>query len=181
MPPNRVYPRVGGETTTAELSGVQVTGLSPRGRGNRRRRRRAVRRAGSIPAWAGKPCPSLQSCSTFGVYPRVGGETNARKRTNRASSGLSPRGRGNPSGDSSRLASFGSIPAWAGKPRAERGREIGQKVYPRVGGETGRRGPRYAGVTGLSPRGRGNRSRAIPLVAGQRSIPAWAGKPWGTR
>ena len=70
-----------------------------------------------------------------------------------------------------------SIPAWAGQPVD--GPEHGHHcwVYPRVGGATpvvNRREPRIAG---LSPRGRGNRSRNLPRYTNYGSIPAWAGQP----
>ena len=95
----------------------------------------------------------------------------------------------------------GSIPAWAGEPPSTRSPDRAVWVYPRVGGGTpGRIGteqvsgvyPRVGGGTwetlrdffkgsGLSPRGRGNRTVHL-LSAGCRSIPAWAGEPnLGTR
>ena len=121
-----VYPRVGGETDLAELRWIELqrrTGLSPRGRGNLPSTRTGL------------------SAIVHGVYPRVGGETDHRVAVGRGwQQGLSPRGRGNhrvylehdgyrflglsprgrgnlqlhrPSG----RQSYGSIPAWAGKPQ----------------------------------------------------------------
>ena len=102
------------------------------------------------------------------------------------------------------MVSVGSIPAWAGKPAAFGEGPQPNEVYPRVGGETGtlstskalptrrRVYPRVGGETvsldarynirltgGLSPRGRGNPERPLPLHCryGAGSIPAWAGKP----
>ena len=51
------------------------------------------------------------------------------------------------------------------------------EVYPRVGGETKHRTMQAIRTPGLSPRGRGNRSRTRSAVDSRRSIPAWAGKP----
>ena len=52
-------------------------------------------------------------------------------------------------------------------------------VYPRVGGETGASPARQQYWQGLSPRGRGNRTGAPCVLRAIRSIPAWAGKPYG--
>ena len=51
----RVYPRVGGETSSCRSRRAVVGGLSPRGRGNRGRSTGSRQLSGSIPAWAGKP------------------------------------------------------------------------------------------------------------------------------
>ena len=133
------------------------------------------------------------------VYPRVGGETDGTWNDIPVEEGLSPRGRGNPASAPPVPRVLGSIPAWAGKPRAALAAVVGEGVYPRVGGETVpppprarwyRVYPRVGGETmagplsagdeeGLSPRGRGNRVLK-PLCARQAgSIPAWAGKPGG--
>ena len=70
-----------------------------------------------------------------------------------------------------------SIPAWAGEPSHVYGASGLSKVYPRVGGGTGRRAISITIANGLSPRGRGNR---CVLSLGRTfvgSIPAWAGEP----
>ena len=137
----------------------------------------ADRVGGSIPAWAGKPPRWRAVAASSAVYPRVGGET--RDCTGRRSlpAGLSPRGRGNQLSSWHRVATTGSIPAWAGKPAGIRRCRWHPGVYPRVGGETSLRqfGPRAD--RGLSPRGRGNRTRPIGCDDLYGSIPAWAGKP----
>ena len=154
----------------------------------------------SIPAWAGKPVA----------------------RGNRQSLGLtgpSPRGRGNHRGRSHPRVSR----AWAGKPKSDPGKPttvvqgpsprgrgnldgaVGQRVHPRVGGETlatvGGSIPAWAGKpvnaarvhagkpvsdhVRVHPRvGGETRASARPSPRGRwrawdphRSIPAWAGKP----
>ena len=91
--------------------------------------------------------------------------------------GLSPRGRGNPPLTGGRLLSYGSIPAWAGKPDPYGKDSYKTAVYPRVGGETRLVSLSQALVRGLSPRGRGNpESNSCPASC-VGSIPAWAGKP----
>ena len=94
-----------------------------------------------------------------------------------ATSGLSPRVRGNLVGDGDPVGVEGSIPACAGEPRTGLGRLRRRWVYPRVCGGT------YLGVLqtrrrqGLSPRVRGN----LQLIALDQtywgSIPACAGEP----
>ena len=77
-------------------------------------------RAGSIPAWAGKPFREPGSSPLDGVYPRVGGETAVSSTVAPAATGLSPRGRGNQAGAPRLSQATGSIPAWAGKPSRSR-------------------------------------------------------------
>ena len=99
----------------------------------------------------------------------------------KASKGPSPRGRGNPVIPSTAARCSGSIPAWAGKPRAFCMARIATQVHPRVGGETdgGSRSP--GGYGGPSPRGRGNLPAELYASPRYRSIPAWAGKPSSVR
>ena len=70
-----VYPRVGGETRKKRERQETMSGLSPRGRGNRLDHLKRDEPPGSIPAWAGKPEASDRVWMHGGVYPRVGGET----------------------------------------------------------------------------------------------------------
>ena len=91
--------------------------------------------------------------------------------------GLSPRGRGNPEAKGRKLSFQRSIPAWAGEPLMTPSSPKSQTVYPRVGGGTTLGLGAYPGVTGLSPRGRGNRSPGYEPDGMLRSIPAWAGEP----
>ena len=90
-----VYPRVGGGTPTSPDKIDTDAGLSPRGRGNLCTSVSIEDHMRSIPAWAGEPA-QLSSRTPFQrVYPRVGGGTGARWSWRVASTGLSPRGRGN--------------------------------------------------------------------------------------
>ena len=148
---------MGGETRLRPCRSRTGRGLSPRGRGNRPRAARARRRAGSIPAWAGKPHHRHSCSEDRRVYPRVGGETTSPIDSTADTSGLSPRGRGNRPGPHLGQPARGSIPAWAGKPRPRR--------------------RQHQAALGLSPRGRGNRSSRPGCCRPSRSIPAWAGKP----
>ena len=172
-----VYPRVGGGTFSFSLRRSAISGLSPRGRGNLAFGLFRPRRAGSIPAWAGEPWAGPFPWLRSAVYPRVGGGTGRRKARRQPIGGLSPRGRGNPSGHARPHFAERSIPAWAGEPPVQPHQQRGHKVYPRVGGGTRDMGIPALRREGLSPRGRGNRGHALESPASHRSIPAWAGEP----
>ena len=114
--PNRVYPRAGGGTVALEPRAAVTYGLSPRGRGNPPRARRARRDPGSIPARAGEPARSRPPGRPRRVYPRAGGGTRGRGCRPEARAGLSPRGRGNHILPATEYHMKGSIPARAGEP-----------------------------------------------------------------
>ena len=107
----------------------------------------------------------------------MGGETNRKQRAGWPLGGLSPRGRGNRPSSVRQHPGTGSIPAWAGKPERSRSSYLLRQVYPRVGGETHQREPHRVHESGLSPRGRGNRTAIQRCGVPAGSIPAWAGKP----
>ena len=111
----------------------------------------------------------------------MGGETRTDRCRCSTPTGLSPRGRGNPRRACARRPGWRSIPAWAGKPLQAGKKGSATVVYPRVGGETSRRCWTFSITSGLSPRGRGNRSQVRLDGTQARSIPAWAGKPLSTR
>ena len=153
-------------------------GLSPRVRGNRRRREFVALAGGSIPACAGEPAPATRSRGRTTVYPRVCGGTRHSAERWLWPEGLSPRVRGNPAIRCDGKIGRGSIPACAGEPAMRYGGAGQQEVYPRVCGGT------YIGhctvrlASGLSPRVRGNlRHRWSPSRV-RGSIPACAGEPW---
>ena len=133
-------------------------GLSPRGRGNQRERSPHSRRGGSIPAWAGEPPARVVMEPRIRVYPRVGGGTRYKAAVRAAHRGLSPRGRGNQAKPVEPSLNNGSIPAWAGEPQSDDISESLIWLYPRVGGGTALPTVYAVDVTGLSPRGRGNRA-----------------------
>ena len=107
----------------------------------------------------------------------MGGATGPPETGGEGTTGLSPRGRGNPPGGDQGQRVPGSIPAWAGQPRKEWRRLGRYPVYPRVGGATGRDRDHVDLRSGLSPRGRGNRHHKAAPHTRVRSIPAWAGQP----
>ena len=166
-----------GEPMDASRSPMSWGGLSPRGRGNLQIPSHHQRLARSIPAWAGEPFVPAGRYLLYRVYPRVGGGTFRKLAHLIPGDGLSPRGRGNQPGDSSRSKAGGSIPAWAGEPRSNEGRTQSESVYPRVGGGTPAPLPIPPIGTGLSPRGRGNPGEWVGASVDPGSIPAWAGEP----
>ena len=132
----RVYPRVCGGTCEKPRAKSPAGGLSPRVRGNHRRRGRAPDLSGSIPACAGEPSPSRPSSPFQTVYPRVCGGTIPAAMIIESIDGLSPRVRGNQRLPRPQLLSDRSIPACAGEPRQRVIRRLRHAVYPRVCGGT---------------------------------------------
>ena len=136
----QVYPRMYGETEPAPYRLTCQTGLSPHVRGNRVRGGGPARGERSIPACTGKPRgvadrrshvevyprmygeTSARRCSrsTFTVYPRMYGETNQPVRGRPPVPGLSPHVRGNPAPNGHPPDSPRSIPACTGKPAPAR-------------------------------------------------------------
>ena len=72
----RVYPRERGGTPGVSVGVVDVTGLSPRTRGNLSRDENAAERTRSIPANAGEPSSRRAGIPPSGVYPRERGGTS---------------------------------------------------------------------------------------------------------
>ena len=167
---------MGGGNAIAYHQVEAIVGLSPRGRGKHRpvHLQRIERR--SIPAWAGETSSPVTGASTIKVYPRVGGGNPRTRPPTRASSGLSPRGRGKQRIVESDRYRSGSIPAWAGETRLPISPLTARKVYPRVGGgNISERSSAHISA-GLSPRGRGKHAEYWGIVQQIRSIPAWAGE-----
>ena len=92
-----VYPRVGGGTGSSRTRRPLLPGLSPRGGGKPKCYPTVMTWRWSIPAWAGEPPGLARWCDVVGVYPRVGGGTASAISPVSWLTGLSPRGRGNPS------------------------------------------------------------------------------------
>ena len=128
--PIMVYPRVCGGTRTSSCTRLNLSGLSPRVRGNRTDPRLGYTSTGSIPACAGEPLIPIIAWTAGWVYPRVCGGTAATQRAGPKSSGLSPRVRGNLHQEQDVQASPGSIPACAGEPPRVRGNPPTAQALP---------------------------------------------------
>ncbi len=103
-------------TRLFEMHFSRVYFVSPRVRGNPKRRDIPEGRRGSIPACAGEPIVDALPRDLLRVYPRVCGGTYSSSRIFNLVEGLSPRVRGNPFTPISSPCMTGSIPACAGEP-----------------------------------------------------------------
>ena len=173
-------------------------GLSPRVRGNPARAMAAGEIIGSIPACAGEPAPTgphwhytavyprvcggtdrtaCPSTSAGRVYPRVCGGTAGFWPGSKTTLGLSPRVRGNLRRRHLPRRLLRSIPACAGEPKSKHPAPFVPGVYPRVCGGTAFAACPTWGITGLSPRVRGNLIATLFYFPLAGSIPACAGEP----
>ena len=152
-------------------------GLSPHGRGNRRRVLSAMPSRGSIPARAGEPSARCAAQIRPWVYPRTGGGTRVPTLSAVGYYGLSPHGWGNHVRVFRPLVPFGSIPARAGEPAGGAGAGRGRGVYPRTGGGTTSWHVIGSAGGSLSPHGRGNLLKLPDTRLSIGSIPARAGEP----
>ena len=172
-----VYPRVYGGTIRYSAHKSAVPGLSPRVRGNRRRRELHGACPWSIPACTGEPLPWLVRPAPAKVYPRVYGGTLCIKSEYQNTRGLSPRVRGNLLRVGVRAHVEGSIPACTGEPRRACLVDCRHGVYPRVYGGTRDVWAYIATRQGLSPRVRGNLKIRRSPPCSPWSIPACTGEP----
>ena len=172
-----VYPRACGGTVPGAQYPEMEVGLSPRVRGNRVHRicRKHLHR--SIPARAGEPCRAHSTPKWKWVYPRACGGTRADDTRLSPVNGLSPRVRGNPTGNAAYQGAERSIPARAGEPQAQQRLQGTHEVYPRACGGTWSFRSFDRVAKGLSPRVRGNRARRYRSGSRGGSIPARAGEP----
>ena len=173
----RAYPRAGGGTSPRASPSSRSGGLSPRRRGNRRISVSVRDLAGPIPAQAGEPTAAATDSSTAGAYPRAGGGTQAAARTAFPAAGLSPRRRGNPSGEDYVPLDYGPIPAQAGEPPTRPAPRERCGAYPRAGGGTEGSEHALELFEGLSPRRRGNLALGGVSALCSGPIPAQAGEP----
>ena len=156
---------------------TRLRGLSPRVRGNPGIGWRRSRSARSIPARAGEPPHAMLPKLECRVYPRACGGTPPKPSATSASSGLSPRVRGNPARGVPRWPGPRSIPARAGEPSLAEMHGTVVRVYPRACGGTAVARSSVYTLEGLSPRVRGNRGTRVDGVGQCGSIPARAGEP----
>ena len=174
---SRVYPRECGGTAISGSPVQSTYGLSPRVRGNQRRREEDGVGFGSIPASAGEPTDRSPPPRRIRVYPRECGGTCADQDDGRLDQGLSPRVRGNRRRGRASPVDQGSIPASAGEPQGDGLWRRRSRVYPRECGGTVSRIGRKRRAPGLSPRVRGNLALRRRARRRAGSIPASAGEP----
>ena len=177
--PSPVHPRAGGEHEEEGFRGLLNQGSSPRGRGTLRDRlirvfgfRFIPARAGNTPSWADRPCSAS-------VHPRAGGEHTRTRRSERPSTGSSPRGRGTHLGDWRPPVAVRFIPARAGNTSSPSARSASPTVHPRAGGEHMVMSTISVSHRGSSPRGRGTLLPVSRVGRVERFIPARAGNTPG--
>ena len=129
-----VYPRLRGGSIDPAAAPLRIEGLSPPTRGIRAQLVVVALDAGSIPAYAGDPRPSLLGDSPPKVYPRLRGGSLYHHKDSRHADGLSPPTRGIPTGFLADGRYDGSIPAYAGDPRLAARQWYRTRVYPRLRG-----------------------------------------------
>ncbi len=111
-----VYPRPRGEAVCLAGRRYRYRGLSPPTRGSLEPEHECQRHPGSIPAHAGKPVCADRPRIVEPVYPRPRGEAGRTPAVISWNSGLSPPTRGSPMVLDGDWGGAGSIPAHAGKP-----------------------------------------------------------------
>ena len=176
-----VYPRGRGEATSGSSHSGDHHGVYPRGRGEANSPQEQSG-AGSIPAGAGKPTPSMARRGQAGLSPRARGSlviepilallrglsprARGSPRTPRIPRRIYPRGRGEATVATPRRSGrLGSIPAGAGKPRSTADQGVHLGLSPRARGSRCNLGGRSRGA-GLSPRARGSRCALLLLELG---------------
>ena len=172
----RAHPRVCGENDECQSKGLVGVGSSPRVRGKLRARRHPQRRAGLIPARAGKTSAAGTACRPSGAHPRACGENDVFTAHRSWTSGSSPRVRGKRFAPKDTAYLPWLIPARAGKTGTSPNTSPGTWAHPRACGENADPYDPATWWRGSSPRVRGKREDRRPRSRGPRLIPARAGK-----
>ena len=173
---SQAHPRACGENVGSSILSAVAGGSSPRMRGKPGSRPKRFRKAGLIPAHAGKTPLDGLIVDKPTAHPRACGENTVDETAWNATNGSSPRMRGKPSCIGRRNEHAGLIPAHAGKTRVLRVTAISVPAHPRACGENMPCTPPLASVKGSSPRMRGKPIPQIAGAIGQGLIPAHAGK-----
>ena len=132
---NRAHPRVCGENHHDDKRVLPVVGSSPRMRGKHGRQARPQAKHGLIHAYAGKTAPVPTRIVSSTAHPRVCGENGLFFCGLCLAWGSSPRMRGKPYRESAERATYGLIPAYAGKTKDPRAAKRARPAHPRVCGE----------------------------------------------
>ena len=152
-----------------------MAGSSPRMRGAPVLPRRAGRRAGIIPAYAGSTVNSENQAGGFWDHPRVCGEHSLISCSSLLSSGSSPRMRGALCRGRSLSKRTGIIPAYTGSTNRVIISMSSVRDHPRICGEHKLGYPNTNRNTGSSPHMRGARLQAYRSGSVRGIIPAYAG------
>ena len=172
-----VHPRLRGGALGSMPIASYERGPSPPTRGSHDGRRSHGGRRRSIPASAGEPGRRRTPWLPAGVHPRLRGGADVAQTVSNKYYGPSPPTRGSPGVRTTYDNRWGSIPAYAGEPRARWSGTHGAGVHPRLrGGAVRWQKPTGSGA-GPSPPTRGSRRRFPRSQSRNGSIPAYAGEP----
>ena len=170
------HPRSRGENVTVWTADERAEGSSPLARGKPEMGCLPRRKAGLIPARAGKTQGPVLSGHCDRAHPRSRGENPVQQGALGLAAGSSPLARGKQNGLITRTTRVRLIPARAGKTRVRRVEQLLHGAHPRSRGEN-RCGARFAfGTRGSSPLARGKRAEHGGEHRRLRLIPARAGK-----
>ena len=170
------HPRSRGENGRTSRPSFPVAGSSPLTRGKRRRCPECDRRAGLIPAHAGKTCRLVRGVREHEAHPRSRGENGWYPSKRYWYRGSSPLTRGKHRLPCRSSSGRRLIPAHAGKTvRAlvQSGHDV---AHPRSRGENDSAARTPRGCSGSSPLTRGKQTVGCPRQHRVRLIPAHAGK-----
>ena len=172
----RAHPRSRGENYGTSGVPFCAMGSSPLTRGKRVCLPPVLRRAGLIPAHAGKTVGVIAASIRRTAHPRSRGENGWSDRGVHQANGSSPLTRGKQRTGDLVAVQRGLIPAHAGKTAHGRGRPRTRRAHPRSRGEN--KAPRYfmPRLAGSSPLTRGKPLLCVAALAGCGLIPAHAGK-----
>ena len=165
-----------GENYSAPTYQAALTGSSPRVRGKLARWVQVEPFSGLIPACAGKTCTSLQWAELRRAHPRVCGENRYGRVRPTRKAGSSPRVRGKLYRENAERATYGLIPACAGKTVRDKAARLNCWAHPRVCGENMPCGNTRILEGGSSPRVRGKPHSGSEHNTRRGLIPACAGK-----
>ena len=170
------HPRACGENFTFGGRGKIIEGSSPRVRGKLERPAPTVNITRLIPARAGKTGGGRARCTASRAHPRACGENDRMFVDLGDPDGSSPRVRGKRGKLVGGSRAVRLIPARAGKTNRSDGIDRSSTAHPRACGENWKWSDSPGRASGSSPRVRGKLPAHELNAAGQRLIPARAGK-----
>ena len=170
------HPRSRGENALQPEGPTLRSGSSPLTRGKLGLAVVAVGALGLIPAHAGKTRRRSPRALGRAAHPRSRGENDPSRRQRLQPHGSSPLTRGKLRGDELVGILSRPIPAHAGKTPAPCGRTRSGPAHPRSRGENAASVDFVGVVVGSSPLTRGKPYDVLRVAAGERLIPAHAGK-----
>ena len=172
----RAHPRSRGENRSIGRRLSRSTGSSPLTRGKPHLVNLDHESQGLIPAHAGKTFTFERTSAGETAHPRSRGENDKMHWAARSRLGSSPLTRGKRAPPQLPAASYGLIPAHAGKTASGSSRREKAGAHPRSRGENEAEAQRLPDGAGSSPLTRGKRVLKARRKVRRRLIPAHAGK-----